>query len=270
MIWEWNDICRHIYNCRMQASKPTLDLVVQRPAGPARQLFLLFHGINSGPVSMRAVAMRLAAEFPEALVVCVAGPRVTADGRGRFWFESPGWTDDQPIDGAPAALPGFIAAIRDWQRESGVSIAATALVGFSQGAILSLEALKRESDIAGRVVAFAGRFVDLPERPFPYASVHLIHGTKDDVIPSARSLQAAERLMALGSDVTADVLPGSGHSVDAAQINIAIERLKGHVPQWMWKEALRSAHEMRDASGERVRDGADAREQAAANRQQLH
>lgn len=214
------------------------DLIVQRPPRGASQLFLLFHGVGESPLMMRAFGLRLARAFPDSLIVSVAAPQRC--GRGRQWFSAQDISDESRILRVGAAMPGFIDGVRRWQKDADVSIAATALVGFSQGAIMALEALKAEPDLAGRVIAVGGRFAELPTESFRYATVHLVHGGADAVIPSAHALQAAERLMAIGSDVTADVLPQLGHTMDAALMEIAIERLRNHVPQWMWREALRA------------------------------
>lgn len=45
-----------------------------------------------------------------------------------------------------AAMPAFIDTVRYWQQQSGVGADATALIGFSQGSIMSLESVKRSPD----------------------------------------------------------------------------------------------------------------------------
>ncbi len=44
-------------------------------------------------------------------------------------------------------------------------------------------------------------------------------------------MTAAERLIRLGGDVTADVIPFLGHAVDQGVLDLLIERLKGHIPK---------------------------------------
>lgn len=51
------------------------DLVIQRPAGPAQQLILLFHGAGSNPQAMRALGERLCIEFPNAAIVAAQAPK---------------------------------------------------------------------------------------------------------------------------------------------------------------------------------------------------
>ena len=72
----------------------------------------------------------------------------------------------------------FIETVRYWQKQSGVGANATALIGFSQGAIMALESIKAEPGLASRVIAFNGRYASLPETASTATTIHLIHGVK--------------------------------------------------------------------------------------------
>jgi phospholipase/carboxylesterase len=186
------------------------SIVVHRPAR-ARQLFVLFHGAGDDPVTLAPLGRSLAAAFPEGFVVVLP---------------------------APAGLPGFLAAIAHWQAQSGVAAPATAVVGFAHGAVLALEATKASPVAAGRVVALAGRFESPPTQPAPETTIHLFHGKEDPVSPYADTIAAAQALLALGTDVTADVLPFAGHEVTGEMAALVLERLQGYLPQRYWREAL--------------------------------
>jgi predicted esterase len=67
--------------------------------------------------------------------------------------------------------------------------------------------------LASRVLAFSGRFASLPVAALPQTTVHLFHGKADPVIPYVHSVQAAEHLIALGGDVTAEIEPFVGHQL---------------------------------------------------------
>ena len=186
------------------------SIVVQRPAG-ARQLFVLFHGGDDDVAALAPLGRSLASAFPEGFVVVLP---------------------------APAGMPDFLAAIAHWQSESGVAAQATAIVGFAQGAVRALEATKSIPAPAGRVVALAGRFEALPTAPAPDMTIHLFHGKDDPVIPYAGTIDAAQRLLELGTDATADVIPFLGHAVSGEMVALVLERLRGYLPQRYWREAL--------------------------------
>lgn len=218
------------------------DIVIQRPAQP-QQLMLLFHGVGSSPDSMRETGQFLAKGFPQALVVSVAGADASDLGQGFQWFSVQGVNEENRPQRVAAALPAFFAAVRRWQQDSGLGHAATALVGFSQGAIMALEAAAARPDLASRVLAFSGRFASLPTAPLAQTTVHLFHGKADPVIPYLHSIQAAEHLIALGSDVTAEIEPFVGHHIHEDLLEKARDYLQSHIPRHVWDEAMNASPE---------------------------
>jgi phospholipase/carboxylesterase len=221
-----------------------LDLICHRPSPsttePATQLMLLFHGVGAMPDSMAPLGDFLAQHFPSAWIVAVAAAHPGDGGLGRQWFSTAGITDANRWGRVAEAMPAFRAAITHWQRESGVSRAGTALMGFSQGAIMALECTQTQPALAGRVVAMGGRFAVLPNQVPAHTTTHFIHGKADAVIPYAHTVKAAEHWISMGADVTADVIPHLGHSVNDAVAQLVVQRLTTHIPARLWQEALRS------------------------------
>jgi len=224
------------------------SIVVQQAAGRPEQLLLLHHGMGGSPEGLVPLARRLAAAFPRATVINVAAPHRSGVGEGYEWFSIAGITEANRVGRVAEAMPGFLAEIRAYQQAADVTPTVTALVGFSQGAIMSLEASLAPEAPAGRVVAIAGRFAQLPAHAPSHTTIHLLHGKEDAVIPYRHAVEAAIRLRDLGGDVTADILPFVGHAIPEELAELAVERLLGHVPKRMWEEALRSADKLPRAS----------------------
>ncbi len=216
----------------------TQDIVVQAPA-QAAQLFLLFHGYGADAQDMQPLAKRFAEEFPQACVVCVQAAEPAEAGFGWQWFPLQGVTEENRPERVSLAMPGFVALVRAWQQRTGVSHEATALVGFSQGGIMSLAASLHESNLCGRVLGFGSRFVELPVQAPETVTYHLFHGKSDSVIHYGYAVTGAERLVAIDADVTADVLPYIGHEIHPNMIDLAIERLTTHLP----KRYVKQVHE---------------------------
>ena len=203
------------------------SIVVQAPQPGTNQLFLLFHGVGADAAGLVPLAKRLAAEFPQAAVVSVASPFASDLGGGAQWFSVRGVTEQNRSERMAPAMPLFAETVRHWQQEAGVAAQATVLVGFSQGAIMTLESARLGQGLAGRIVSFAGRFAYLPDAAPAATTIHLVHGSNDPVIPAANSVAAAQRLQALGAAVTLDVAPGAGHEISPAMMAAAIGRLRG-------------------------------------------
>lgn len=205
-------------------------------------LFLLFHGVGGSPADLWPVMQRLRAEYPRAALVALPAPHpfdgVPGGGAGGQWFSIRGVDEANRPQRVAAAMPGFVQAVRAQQARFGVDWPHTALVGFSQGAIMSLEAVQAEPRLAGRVLAFSGRYATPPEHAPEDCTLHLMHGLQDAVVPARPTMEAAQRLVQLGADVTGDALPGIGHELHPKLLDKAVEHLRSFLPQRAWREAL--------------------------------
>lgn len=72
----------------------------------------------------------------------------------------------------------------------------------------------------------------------------MIHGKIDAVIPYSHTVLAAERLVELGADMTADVIPFVGHEIPQEIADLVIQRLTTHVPLRLWKAAQSASQEV--------------------------
>jgi phospholipase/carboxylesterase len=214
--------------------------------GRPEQLIVLLHGWRGDAMDMAPLAQALRGAFPHAAVLAPQAPNPAdpQNGRVRGWQ----WYSVEGLDPATnwharvgAARPGVQAWLREQQQRLGVGQAATALGGFSQGAIVALEIAVRDDGLAGRVLAFAGCLTAPPPTAPQETTVHLFHGGADAVIPAAGSRQAFETLGALQGDATLDVAEEVGHELHPALIDCALHRLQSHVPLRTWQAALGAA-----------------------------
>lgn len=211
-----------------------------RPA-PPDLLFALLpdSGIApDGPDTLAPLAAALQAQYPRAVTLNLHPPLRDAEGRCRWW---PG--DAPGPEGLAAALPQLVGRLRmeaakldlPWQR--------VALAGVGEGALLALEAVQAEPALAGRVLAFAGGYLSRPQHAPQDVCVHLLHGLADQRYPYRHVVDAAQALVDLGADVTADLLPHLDHGLHPALIAKAMEQLRTFIPARLWREAVIAAQE---------------------------
>ncbi|MFO1286556.1 MAG: esterase [Rubrivivax sp.] len=246
---------------RFAATTQPSDLPIEwlPAAGAPEQLIVLLHGWRSEGAAMAPLAQALRNAFPQAAVLAPDSPLrfVRAEGEreaagdpgreagrdegrdlGRMWYSIEGLTPATWPERVAACLPSMTAWLRAQQQRLGVGPAATALGGFSQGAIVSLAAVLREDGLAGRVLAFGGCITAPPAAAPQHTTVHLFHGGADTVIPADGSRQALQWLGELQGDATLDIAEGVGHELHAALIDCALHRLTHHIPLRTWRAAL--------------------------------
>ena len=209
---------------------------------PVKQLFILLHGVGATPSDLLPLTNKLRAAYPNAAYLLPQGTSpFDGGGSGRQWFSISGVTEENRKSRVAEAMPGLHAKVKQAQDRFNVLQSDTALIGFSQGAIMALEFSVVHDGGVGRVLAFSGRFAQLPEKAPALTTLHLLHGENDAVIPVAHAQAAFERLMELDGDATLDLASSVGHEIHAALADRAINRLQTCVPLRSWKKALDSA-----------------------------
>lgn len=218
-------------------------------SGSPELLFVYLHGVGARGDDLEPLADAIGQRYPQAAHLLAEGFEPFDQAPfGRQWFSLRDISEENRPARIAAALPRLIAEIEATRQALGLDSQRVCLVGFSQGAILALEAAQAAEgvlghELAGRVLAFAGRYGALPEAPPTDTVIHLFHGQADPVVPARHSVAAAERLVALAGDVTADVLPGIGHEIAPALLAKAVERLQTFIPRRLWEAALRDAED---------------------------
>lgn len=181
-----------------------------RPAD-ARLTLILVHGRNDTAEKI----MALAREVRTADVACLA-----PQAAGHTWYPSsflaPVAQNEPGISSGFAALSRIIASLRD----QGVDFPRIALLGFSQGACLTLEYAARHPQRYAGVVALSGGLIGPPGTPRDYAGS--FGGTPallgcsdvDAHVPVERVRESAGVFRRMGAEVDERIYPGMGHIVN--------------------------------------------------------
>ena len=135
------------------------------------------------------------------------------------------WYPNSFLAPIPSNEPGLssglavIASILAQLAEAGISAERTMLLGFSQGACLSLEFAARNAQRYGGLVGLSGGLIGPDGTPRKYAGslegtpVFLGCSDADFHIPKERVEHSAEVLQRLGGNVTKRLYPRMGHTV---------------------------------------------------------
>jgi phospholipase/carboxylesterase len=199
---------------------PALSGPSRPPASGGRpsRLVILLHGLGADGNDLIGLAPYWApllptAEFlsPNAPFPCDMAPY------GYQWFSAQDRSPTAVLAGVRAAAPLLQAFIDDALAERGLDDADLALVGFSQGTMMSLfVGLRRAKPVAG-IVGFSGRLLapellaeELRSRP----RMLLVHGTDDPLVPYESLAIAEAALEGAGIPVETLTCEGTGHSID--------------------------------------------------------
>lgn len=196
---------------------------------PARQLVLLLHGLGADGHDLIGLAPYFAKGLPDAAFVAPHAPfPCDMAPMGRQWFSLQDRSPETVLAGVQAAAPILDAFIEAELAQRGLAADKLALLGFSQGTMMSLYvAPRRPAAIAG-VVGYSGALVGADRLAAEVKSkppVLLVHGDADPIVPFAAMGAAEQGLRRAGLAVETLRRPGLPHSIDEEGIAAGIKFL---------------------------------------------
>ncbi|MBA3910448.1 MAG: phospholipase [Rhodobacter sp.] len=196
-------------------------------------LVVFLHGYGADGADLLGLADALAPHLPGVGFLAPDAPeRCVGGGFGYQWFPIP-WIDGSPQAAAEAGLEAAAVDLNGFLdtrlAEAGLGPERMALVGFSQGAMMSLHVTPRRAEAVAGVVAISGRLLR-PERLAAEAvskpPVLLIHGDQDPVVPFEDMGKAGDALVAAGFPTFGHVMQGTGHGIAPDGLGVTLQFLK--------------------------------------------
>ena len=198
--------------------------------GKPKQLVVLLHGYGADGNDLIGIGAEWQPQLPDAEFVSPHAPfPCEAAPFGRQWFSFQGRTREEVVEGVQQAAAILQQYLTELLAERGLDESRLALVGFSQGAMMSLYVSLRRAKPVAAVVAYSGRLfaaealaVEMKSKP----KILLVHGDADQVVLPESHPHALSALQAAGVAVEGMLRPGLGHGIDVEGLTRGVEFLK--------------------------------------------
>ena len=203
-------------------------------SGEMRSAVVFLHGYGANGADLLGLADPLGEHLPDTLFVAPDAPEACAGAPFGFqWFPIP-WIDGSSEE---AAMAGMARAVDDLNAfldalmvDEDLLPEQVALLGFSQGTMMSLHVAPRRDEALAGVVGFSGRLLApelLADEVRVRPPVLLVHGDADDVVPVQSLPEAAEALQGAGwTEVYAHVMKGTAHGIAPDGLGVALAFLR--------------------------------------------
>lgn len=195
-------------------------LAYGRPLAEAKTAMLMMHGRGASAEDILTIADALAVDD-----IAYIAPQAV----GNVWYPVP---YSQPVAKNEPQLTntfGLMTQLLERIRAAGVAPERTFLLGFSQGACLSMEYAARhlanQPQRFGGVFALSGVLIENGDQPRDYSgsliSTPVFVGCSDvdTFFPVERVHRSVQVLQGLGAQVTERIYPGMGHTVNDDELD---------------------------------------------------
>ena len=201
--------------------------------GNANKLVVFLHGYGADGKDLIDLANPFGMVLPNASFISPDAPHPCAmSPQGRQWF---------PIEeipkGAIKASLGLLDLIENEAKKLDLTFKDVILIGFSQGAMMSMQCLLINNKQLGAVIGYSGALrqenIDAAndkilngKHKFSDTPILLVHGEQDEVVPF-QSLERSKILLnKIGFNVQTLSRQNLGHGIDPEGISKGMEFLK--------------------------------------------
>ena len=195
-----------------------------------QQAIVLCHGYGGDGKDISTLAINWQRFLPDAIFLCPNGPETCSiNPQGYQWFDLTTEKEDIILEKSLIAekkLNIYLDQICDnLQLESNN----LALVGFSQGCMISIQAgLKRKEKI-NSLIGYSGKIINqkhLSNNVNSKPKILLMHGDNDTIVPSIHLLEAKEYLKSCGINIKIKIFKNCEHKIPVEGASLGLAFLK--------------------------------------------
>ena len=195
-----------------------------------QQVIVLCHGYGGDGKDISTLAINWQRFLPEAIFLCPNAPEICAvNPQGYQWFDLSSDKEEVILEKSLVAeekLNTFIDQIlNNFQLEPNN----LALVGFSQGCMLSIQiALKKKKQISC-LIGYSGKVINqkhLSDNIHSKPKIFLMHGANDTLVPPTHLLEAKEYLVKHGLKIKTKMFKDCEHRIPVEGVSLGLGFLK--------------------------------------------
>ena len=200
-----------------------------------KQLIIFCHGYGADGNDLIGLSSHFQHVLPDAIFMSPNAPqKCDLNPMGYQWFDFQSGDPAMIWKGVLEAANTLNSFIDQQLKKYNLRDNDLALIGFSQGTMMSLHVGLRRANPMRAIVGFSGKLIaeellkdDLASKP----PIYLIHGEHDPMVPHQETINATEVLKGHSIEVQKHISPNTPHSIAQDGLEIAIKFLSSKFSQ---------------------------------------
>ena len=195
-----------------------------------KNAIILCHGYGGDGKDISIIANYWKNFLPNTLFVCPDAPEICKVNPAGFqWFDLMDQTEDEILSKSLIAERVLNKFIDDVKEKNKLKIEQMALVGFSQGCMISLQTALKRKDQIKCLIGYSGKILNpnhLSQNITSRPDIYLMHGDKDQVVPVNHILEAKEFFSNKKYKINTKIFKDCEHRIPTEGLSIGLEFLK--------------------------------------------
>jgi len=195
-----------------------------------KQAIILCHGYGGDGKDISVLAINWQRFLPDAIFLCPNAPEVcSVNPQGYQWFDLATEKEEIILEKSLAAeekLTLFLDQILDNFQLEPKNLA---LVGFSQGCMISVQVGLKNKNQINSVIGYSGKVINqkhLSEHINARPNFFLMHGDNDTIVPPTHLLEAKEYFESIGVKIKTKLFKNCEHRIPVEGSSLGLEFLR--------------------------------------------
>ena len=191
-----------------------------------QQAVVLCHGYGGDGKDISALAINWQRFLPDAIFLCPNAPEICAvNPQGYQWFDLTSEKEEIVLEKSLAAeekLSIFLDQVFDNFKLKPANLA---LVGFSQGCMMSIQVGLKKKEQINCLIGYSGKVINqkhLSDNVNSKPKILLMHGANDIIVPATYLLEAKEYLNSLGIKIKTKLFKNCEHKIPMEGISLGL------------------------------------------------
>ena len=213
----------------------SLNSVILEPLSKEKpkNAVILCHGYGGDGKDISILASYWKAHLTDTIFICPDAPEKCAASTSGFqWFDLLDQTNEQILSKSLVAEIKLNKFIDEVKEKNNLSANQIAIVGFSQGCMISLQTGIKRKDKINSIIGYSGKIINtdhLGKNIISRPNIILMHGDVDQVVPIEGLLEAKNFFTQNDYSIETQIFKNCEHRIPTEGSSLGLQFIKKHL-----------------------------------------